>query len=340
MKSAILNIAGIIRLNESHLIAATWFLLSLLLFDHNLNAQTCCSGGVPLANNIGGLAQAEKGTFQLAFNFDGNYLRTLKDGRETLDDKTRQRTTYSFLLKTNYTLSDRFSIETLFTVVQQRRFIQQNEFTDFTKSTGLGDAAVLVHYKYYNKNDYLFSFGAGPKIPVGPSDLKDENGITLNADLQPGSGAWDALLHHSISKKLNFRPSLLVTNLITYRITGENPDYLGSQVYEFGDEFQAVISLSEQNTLGKSLVGYGLLVRYRYAQQDRNNGEWLPNTGGQWVFLAPALSWYIQPDLIFTVNGELPVFSQVTGTQLTPTFRINAGILISLKKNKGLMDIR
>jgi hypothetical protein len=296
--------------------------------------QTCCSGGVPLANNIGGLPDADKGTIQVSLNFDGNFLRTLKDGKETLEDLTRERTTYSILLRTAYTLNDRATIELLLSGIQQERRINQNRFQDFTRTRGIGDAVLMFYYKYfYNDNLYLV-LGAGPKMPTGPSDLRNENGITLNADLQPGSGAWDAILHHRISMKIKSRPSALLTHMMTYRLTGTNPDYLGSQLYEFGNEFQMILGVSEQKTISRYLTSYGLNFRYRYAQQDRNNKEWLPNTGGQWIFIVPGFSWYTTPNMSLTLNAEFPLYSEVTGTQLTPSFRINAGVYFTINGNE------
>jgi len=38
-------------------------------------AQTCCSGGIPLSNNIG-LTSLGKGTLQIGINYDYNNLNT------------------------------------------------------------------------------------------------------------------------------------------------------------------------------------------------------------------------------------------------------------------------
>ncbi len=312
--------------------------LAMAFCTIDLYAQTCCSGGVPLANNIGGLPPADRETFQLSVSVDGNFLRTLKDGRETLNDHSRRRTTYSLLVRGAYTFNDRFSAEMLFSGVRQQRVINRETGDNQTQTTGLGDAFILIFYKYYTGKSLSMTIGAGPKAPLGPSDLPDQNGITLNADLQPGSGAWDGIFHHSLSKKIHARPSAVFTHYVTYRLTGKNHDYLGSQLYEFGDELQMIAGVSEQNVIGPLLVGYGLHLRYRHAWQDRNNGEGLPNTGGQWVFLSPSLSWYISPDIMLTVTNELPLFSDIEGTQLTPTLRFNAGIFISLARNKGAFD--
>jgi hypothetical protein len=193
----------------------------------------------------------------------------------------------------------------------------------------------MLYYKYLKIEGLEMTAGAGPKLPLGASDLKNENGLTLNADLQPGSGAWDGIFHHRIVKQLVSRPSLVVTNFLTYRLTGVNPDYLGSQQYEFGNEFQLVLGASEQKPVGNQLLSYGVNLRYRHARQDRINHQWLPNTGGQWIFIIPALAWHATTDLAVTLNGEFPIYSQVQGTQLTPTFRFNMGFYFSFRDKKS-----
>jgi hypothetical protein len=323
-----------------YLIIGTIIFFDFAFNQSSVNAQTCCSGGVPLANNIGGLTKEEKGTLQISLNFDGNFLRTLKDGAKTLNDDSRVRTTYSALLNANYSFSEKISMEVLLSGIRQVRIIYHGDFEDFTKTLGIGDAVVMAYYQYHNKNNLTLSFGGGPKIPLGPSDLKNSNEITLNADLQPGSGAWDLILHHRIAKNLGFRPSASFMHLINYRITGTNNDYLGSQRYRFGNEMQMLLGVSEQNTIGSLLVDYGINLRYRHAAQDVNNEQLLPNTGGQWLFLMPSISWYLNSTTALTANGEHPVYSKVGGTQLSPTFRINVGIYLSLKPKKEFIPLK
>ncbi len=312
------------------------FVLLLLSFVSVANAQTCCSGGVPLSNNIGGLPPASRGTWQLSAAYDLNVLKTLKDGTETLDDDSRNRTTQTLLLKSGYGISDNIRLELLFTAVRQQRTITQGNFNEYTETNGLGDGVFIIHYQYLNANSWQLAFGIGPKMPIGPSNLKNENGITLNADLQPGSGAWDGIVHHSLRKSLNARPSMVFTNLITYRLTGVNDEYLGSQEYEFGNELSVVLGTSDQFVFLKKLFGYGLSTRYRNADQDRINNQNIANTGGEWIFIVPSGSWQISNATSIIFSGEIPIYSNITGTQLTPTYRLNLGIYVTIgpKRNQ------
>lgn len=301
-------------------------------------SQTCCSGGVPLANNLGGLPLTEKGSFQFSLAGDMNRLLTLKEGTVVLDDKSRERTTFSTLFKASYTLTNRVSLETLMSWVSQQRIISQaGGFSNKEQTRGFGDLAVLVNYSYYKRKRIVLTAGIGPKLPTGPSDLANVNGLPLNADLQPGSGAWDALWLHRIQVTSKKRPSRIYFTNITYRYTGINPEYLNQLRYRFGNEFQLIAGVADQVVIGKSLFTVGVNARFRHASQDALDDERLPNTGGTWIFMMPNVGWHIQSNMILSVNGELPLYAKIKGTQLSPTFRINGGLYYAFqRKNKSL----
>jgi len=290
-----------------------------------------------MAGNVGGMAPADRGTFQVSLGFDGNFLRTLKEGAETINDRSRLRTTYSGLLNAYYSINDRLSVEGLFSFVRQERDIRQGEFNDFTSTMGPGDVVLLLNYAYLSKNRIVLRAGAGPKFPTGPSDLKNNDGITLNADLQPGSGAMDIFFNHMFSISPAFKPAATIVHTITYRVTGENPTYLGSQRYSFGNELHMSLGISEQNLVGKILMSYGLNIRYRNSARDVINGHTLPNTGGEWTFLMPTLSWHVSSTSALNVNAEVPLYANIKGTQLTPTFRLNAGVYLKIGPGGDLL---
>ena len=78
-----------------------------------LLSQTCCSGGVPLSNNLG-LPNEGKGAATIGLNYDYNHLNTLNAGSDKLDDDSRLRNTNSVLLNLGYSFTDRLSVEALF----------------------------------------------------------------------------------------------------------------------------------------------------------------------------------------------------------------------------------
>ena len=63
--------------------------------------------------------------------------------------------------------------------------------------TGLGDAILLVKYRFYRRDSQRgttqASFTLGPKLPTGRTDLTSGSGLLLPASLQPGFGSTDLL---------------------------------------------------------------------------------------------------------------------------------------------------
>lgn len=315
---------------------ARFLVLTTLFLGKTGWSQTCCSGGVPLSNNLG-LPNEGKGTLLLGLSYDYNNLNTLNAGSDELDDDSRLRVTNSFLLNVGYSLTDRISVETLFTWVNQLRTISQFGNQSDTETTGVGDAVFLVKYAFPNVlgQRSTISLGGGVKAPLGRSDLLTAQGIQLTADLQPGSGAWDYIGLISMSKGLNFRPSSEVSLSFAYRATGTNNDYLnGTSSYEVGDEIQTNLGYTDQFLLFGAIFSPGLIFKYRKAQVDKINTSNLPNTGGEWIFIRPVLSANITQDLVLRSRLEIPLYSYVDGTQLTPTNRFTIGLLWKIQKKK------
>ena len=98
---------------------------------------------------------------------------------------------------------------------------------------------------------------------------------------------------------------------------------------------QAFFGLSDEFLAFKTLVNPGLSFKYRVAEQDLIDGFQLDNTGGKWIFIIPNLSVQISPEITFLSKIELPIHSNVDGTQLIPTFRFTGGLLINLNLRKN-----
>ncbi|WP_299552020.1 hypothetical protein [Seonamhaeicola sp.] len=311
-----------------------------ILYAVTNNAQTCCSGGIPLSNNLG-LPISEKGTLQLGLNYDYNNLNTLNNGTKNLDDNSRLRITHSVLLNTGYAITNNFSVEGLFTWVNQRRKITQFGNENLDQTSGIGDAVLLLKYNFpelIGKNTG-FAIGAGTKIPLGSSTETNDQGITLNADLQPGSNAWDIIYWLSASKSFDFRPTFNISSRIIYRSTGTNNTYFNDSSYKFGNELQVFLNFSDEYTLFKTLINPSISFKYRDADQDQIDGFNLDNTGGSWVSVIPNFSFNIASNMAFSSRAEIPVYNNVDGTQLTPTFRITTGLLVTLKPKPKLLNL-
>jgi len=315
-----------------------------IFFSNNILAQTCCSGGVPLSSNLG-LPAAESQSLQFSLTYDVNVLKTLKSGSDVLNDQSRNRTTHSGLLELGYSFSKRISVDGFFSFVRQERTISQFGNKNFTYSQGIGDAVVLFKYQLFSTEDNTTQLygAAGVKAPLGASDLRDPiSDITLNADLQPGSGAWDGILWAQLTHVTSFRPSMSLLATATYALKGKNNSYFGSQIYQFGKELQLSAGISDRLILGTALIDPALLFRYRNVQADQNDGADLPSTGGNWLFFNPSISFWLSPNTSLNINGEVPLLANLEGTQVTPTYRFNIGFfqkLLLSKKEKLIPDL-
>jgi len=308
--------------------------LSTLLVNQLSYAQTCCSGGVPLSANIG-LPGAEVGALQFSLSYDYNQLRTLKSGSEELKDRLRERITHSVLLQTGYTFNNRFSADLVLSFVRQERNIFTPFATNSTVTNGLGDGVLLIKYNFLPENiKATFLVGVGPKIPFGSTNKVTENGIALPADLQPGSGSWDAVFWSSFSHSLAFRPSMSFIATATYRASGVNPDYLGSIAYQFGNELQIITGIADKLVIGNTIWDPSVSFRYRNAQRDKNNGVEIEATGGEWVFLLPGLTYTVNRAISVNFFTEIPLYSFVNNAQLTPTNRFTLGVYYKINKRQ------
>lgn len=313
--------------------------LSLLIFTFFSNftySQTCCSGGVPISNNIG-LEILEKGALLVGVSYDYNKLETLKEGRTVLNDNSRRRITQSVLVNLGYNLTDDWTIEALLSWVNQEREIFSNFGNSINQTKGVGDWILLSSYRYLNKEDLQVSSGLGIKLPTGSHELTDERGIVLNADLQPGSNSLDYIFITSLSKSFSFRRSLNLSSRVVLRFTGVNKEYQKINSYEFGDEIQFFLGVSDQFLIFKELFSTGLTLKYRKANQDIINNNKIPNTGGEWLFVVPNISYLLNKNFALRFNVEVPIYSKLTGVQLTPDYRANIGVVYKLFKNKKIM---
>jgi hypothetical protein len=309
-------------------------IISLLLINQTSLSQTCCSGGVPLSANIG-LPTGEKGSLQFSLNYDFNQLKTLKIGNNELDDRRRERITHSVLFQTGYTFSKRFSVDLVLSYIRQERNIFTQQGTNSTVTNGIGDGVLLLKYSIFPKKmKTSLVIGIGPKIPFGTTDKTSDNGFALPADLQPGSGSWDAVFWSSFSQSLGFRRTMSISAISTFRATGVNPDYLGSIEYEFGNELQIITGIADRFLIRGLVWDPSISFRYRKAQRDTNNRVEIDATGGEWIFFMPGLKFSFNPYMSVNLSMEIPIYSFVNNTQLTPTRRFTLGLYYKINKNK------
>lgn len=303
-----------------------------------LFAQTCSCAGAPL---IGSqiLGSTSKGNLFLGLTYEYNNISDLYSGSTHLDNKNQRRSTTTALLEVNYGLTDRLALTGTFTYNRKHREtgLQTPGDSESLTINGIGDGLFLIKYSLHNQTlwePYQIAIGGGAKIPFGSTSLQS-NGFTLNADMQPGTGAWDGILWTYLSKTfLKSNINLYMTS--TYRRTGTNERFKSSDKYRFGNELVSVLGASGP-LINK--WSYTFMFRYRSTSSDRRNGSALPSTGGKWFKLKPGINYQLSNRLNFQLSGQLPIYQYLEGTQPTTSFIISGSLFFNLNSNnKGILQ--
>jgi len=133
------------------------------------------------------------------------------------------------------------------------------------RGTGLGDAMMLVKYRFYRRDSprgtTQASFTLGPQLPTGRTDLRDADHNLAPAALQPGSGSTDLFAAANFTYTGLFNLRRLVAD----------------------EDFHALLrSQGAQRTRLGSDVESRFWLSYRPYESKNENREW---------FIGPALTW-------------------------------------------------
>lgn len=312
-------------------VTGIWILVAALIVLLPIfgSAQTCSCAGAPLLSSQS-FSSASQGNLLLGLTYEYNDISNIYSGSERLENRTVERNTRSTLFEVNYGITDRITLSATTTYVQKlRRTGLQNPGSEqTTRSNGLGDGLVLIKYVLHKntiQEQYQLALGGGAKIPWGNSDLT-QSGLSLNADMQPGTGAWDGIFWGYFSKTFIPTTNINVFAYSTLRLTGEDERFGNNDNYRFGNELIATAGVNNR-LLGS--ISYIIMAQYRSTSSDKRNDTKLPNTGGKWVHLMPALSYSVTNRLGLRLTTRLPVYQNLNGIQPTTAFTVSGSIFFS-----------
>lgn len=316
----------------------------IIVFQVKPNAQTCSCAGAPLISSQS-LASVSKGNAVVGFTWEHNNISDIYIGTRELTNQTQERTSNTALLEINYGLTDRISFTSTFTFIEKIRKtgIQNPGSSETLVTRGFGDGLFMLKYNVANQslwNPYQLTIGGGAKIPFATTSLK-ANGISLNADMQPGTGAWDGVGWILASRALRSVNMNTFVNS-SFRLTGENERFNKDDRYKFGNEFVALTGISGAII---DRLSFTFIVKYRLTGSDKRNGNIMPSTGGEWLNIKPGLGYQLADRLRIQLNGEIPLYQKLDGTQPTTSYILSASMFFSLKKLKsgfiyGIPDVK
>jgi hypothetical protein len=289
-------------------------------------AQTCSCAGAPLISSQS-ISSAAKGNLLVGITHQYNDISSLYAGSTQLENQTVTRNTQSTLLEVNYGITKRLTFSGTTTFVQKYREsgLQNPGNEEILKTRGIGDGLFMLKYVLHQntiREQYQLALGGGVKVPFGRSDLT-QNSLPLNADMQPGTGAWDGVAWSYLSK--TFAPATTI-NLFWYnsfRLTGSNERFGTADKYEFGNELVSTMGVT--NKIVDDL-SYLFMLRFRSTASDQRNNNVLPNTGGKWINIKPALGYGLTDQVSLRVSGQIPVYQHLNGTQPTTSYTLSASI--------------
>lgn len=303
-----------------------FFLFLLPLVHTQLYAQTCSCAGAPLISSQS-ISSTSGGNLLLGITYQYNDISKLYSGNNRLENRTSTRNTQSTLFELNYGITDRLTFSGTATYIQKFRKsgLQSSGGATALTTRGIGDGLFILKYVIHKntiREQYQLAVGGGAKVPLGKSNLTN-NGLPLNADMQPGTGAWDAVFWSYFSK--TFAPASTINLFLfnTFRATGANQRFNNQDLYEFGNEWVVKAGITDKITPNLSYIG---IINYRSTSSDQRNDHALPNTGGKWLKIEPALRYNIGGGLSVKASGQIPVYQYLNGIQPTTTYSASVSL--------------
>lgn len=159
--------------------------------------------------------------------------------------------------------------------------------------TGVGDAMVLVKYRFYRKDSQRgttqAAFTLGPKLPTGRTNLIDGGGNRLPTALQPGTGSTDLFLAGNWTYTGLFNIRRLVADEDFHSLVRS----AGAQSTRLGSNFESRFWLSYrpyEEKSGKREWFIGPALTWLHSQDDEVTGMIQKGSGGN-VLLAGATTY-------------------------------------------------
>jgi hypothetical protein len=224
-------------------------------------------------------------------------------------------------------------------------------------SSGFGDVTVLGQYRFHNNAQTATSAAVlfGFKAPTGSTGQRDASGELFEAEFQPGSGSWDALLGAAFTKRLD-RWSFDVSGLYWLAGNGTQNTNLGDRfLFGAGMSYRLVgavgsskeVELHEFCMQAQNRMQEHCLYHANHDHSDMKktpytldlvlelNGEWHdkqriagiadPNSGGTTLYLSPGVRFGFDRFSSFVTVG-VPIVNQHNGIQSKPEYRVLTGI--------------
>ncbi len=181
---------------------------------------------------------------------------------------------------------------------------------------GLTDLWLTARWSFDRKLG-LSALG-GLEIPVGEHQQSDSNGERLTAASQPSADAFGVRFGLAWSTPLEESLTLAASALYTLRTQHDDAT--------LGDRIDYGVALT-----WRSSPRFEWLAEISAATLWRDEAHLVedPNTGGDVVFAAAGVRWHIADRVELTVTPQVPLYSDLDGTQADPRLSVTTGLSMS-----------
>jgi len=282
-------------MRNSRLTVITAFVLAAIAAP--VSAQTCSCAAVPILGSMQ-LASPNDNQWFLSSTYEFHDVSELVAGSSSIPDLTgRERTSQALILEASRGINEKWSASILLSAVDHEREVNNNRAT----ASGLGDAIVMVKYspkRISLYSDSALTFGIGARIPVG-EDNATRIGVPLAEDMQPSTGAYGGIAWVYWAKALNDSKGARIYGSASHTQNDDN-----DRNYEFANETTVTLGGSYQT---QTPWGFNLELSYRDADRDMRDSVEIPNTGGKWLDIVPAVQYHVTENLALKVAAKIPV---------------------------------
>jgi hypothetical protein len=195
-------------------------------------------------------------------------------------------------------------------------------------ATGLGDVSVLGRYTVFTHHTLdsstLLAGVFGVKLPTGSTNKHSDQGEYLDSHLQLGTGSTDLLLGVSANHVLgrySFSANVLGA------ITGEGET--GHTKHRFGNSLN--YDVTGKYRITPAVVGessnelfLSLGVNGEYRKREKLDGDTVPDSGGNTIYLAPGIQYLAGTHWVFETAWHYAVYHDLNETQLGENYRLVA----------------
>jgi hypothetical protein len=195
--------------------------------------------------------------------------------------------------------------------------------------TGLGDAMLLVKYRFYRRDSKRGTTQAsvtiGPKVPTGRTDLNNMIGTRLPAGLQPGSGSTDFFVAANWTYTGLFNLKRLVADEDFHSLVRSQ----GTQATRLGTDIESRFWLSYRPYESKNVARewfIGPVLTWLHSQDDRIGGVTQSGSGGDLLLAGITTYVGVRPGMHVWLGMDWDV-AHSTGAMFMPVRRhISFGI--------------